>query len=212
MSETARAAEPPRRSSKPAAWAQRSKGKAAAAVDPASATVLFAAALATVWLVLCPLILWAVSGAPFGSDAPRQLQDAVLGEQVALYAGLAMSVLLARGAIELQCAQLSAAANGQEAPHPRTPSKRMRKHRQGQRETARRGGESTPASSHQEEESPTSWVPDMTDFQRWNEEARARQQERITRMRAAVRELNTPHAGRDALDGARPGEERRSPS
>ena len=195
--------ERPRRSAEPMERAQRSKKTAA--LSPGSATLLFAAVLVTVWLVLCPLIMWAVGRAQLHFTAPWPLQDVARGEhfaeQVALYACLAISVLLAGGAMELQCAQVCAAANGQEVPHPRVPSRRTGRCRQAPREDQRPGGESAPASSQHEEDPQNSWVPEMTEFPRWDRESRARQQARIDLMRAAVRELRVSGDSRDASNG-----------
>ena len=168
------------------------------ALSPKIATLLFAAGLATIWLVLCPLIIWALSRTQLHFNDPWPLQEVVQlhsltplqqAEQVALYACLAMSVLFSWGAMELYCAQFSAAGTKEACASPNP----VRRYRQAQREEAprreapRRRGEDA---SHQQEEPQTSWVPEMTGFEQWDREARARQQERIDRLRDAVRAVN----------------------
>jgi hypothetical protein len=190
------------------------------ALSPKIATLLFAAGLATIWLVLCPLIIWAISRTLLHFNDPWPLQEVVQphsltplqqAEQVALYACLAMSVLFSWGAMELYCAQFSAAgtkeacaspnpvrryrqAQREEAPRREAPRRRGEDapRRRGEDAPRRRGEESAPrvASSHQQEEPQTSWVPEMTGFEQWDREARARQQERIDRLRDAVRAVN----------------------
>jgi hypothetical protein len=85
-------------------------------------------------------------------------------------------------------------AQREEAPRREAPRRRGEEapRRRGEEAPWRRGEESAPrvASSHQQEEPPTSWVPEMTGFEQWDREARARQQERIDRLRDAVRAVN----------------------
>jgi len=175
-------------------------------MDPAKASVLLGAALATLYLLLVPLVTWAISRAPLYIKGPWPWPlNEVTGDLVTFCSCAVVSVLLTCFAMELQCAPLRAIADRLNAPHPRAPE----------------------SASWQREDPQIRGLADM-EFEQWHLEARARpdmefewgnqdpwprQGEHIDRLRAATsgyrrrgsdsdssRELGDPNTGGGAAD------------